>query len=324
MADIKSIHGSNSESHFRTDQERMIQLSLDGVNETRSTSVSLEVYSLKFQGCRDVYPLRIIRPIIKDTVNHHEVLKSVLDDISEQNLIIKNIVGDNPKRAFMRDSMQHSAKFAYEYCFECGVPFSQTINEPNNEILKNINNQKKIFNEQLNAMNENDDPVQIESLKCIVKNLEEAEKITKKSRPSTHIVWPANTFNGEERTKEKILEIVEKLEEGENLSSTERKGIKGRSPLLDFEYFDFVNSIAAEYMHLVSLGVVKRMLELTFKVGETRSRNIKRPLTPPQLFDELMKNIKMPRESSRRARKLDLAVLKAQELRNILLFFSLS
>ena len=74
-------------------------------------------------------------------------------------------------------------------------------------------------------------------------------------------------------------------------------------------------------MHLVPFGVVKRLLELTFSVGESRSRNTKRPLTSPDEFNELIKYAKVVHEFSRRLRKLDLAVLKAQELRNILIIF---
>ena len=277
---------------------------------------------MKFEGCRDVFPIKILRTISKNSINQHEQFRSVLNEIEEENLIIKNIVGDNPKRAFMRNSMQHSSRFACEYCFECGVPFSQTTGENSGGVVKKIQHQKTLILEQLSAMNENDsDSNEIQILKDIITNLDEVEKIAKKNRPSSHIVWPVNTFNGEKRTKEKILAIVLKIESGENVSPSERKGIKGRSLLLDLDYFDYVNSFPTKYMHLVSLGVVKRMLEVTFSVGETRSRKTKRPLTHPQLFDELMKTVKCPGEFPRRIRKLDLSVWKATELRNVTIFF---
>lgn len=74
-------------------------------------------------------------------------------------------------------------------------------------------------------------------------------------------------------------------------------------------------------MHVGCLGVIKRMLELTFLVGEKRTRVTSRRLSPPSMFNDLMKVIKVVREFSRRVRDLDFAVLKAQELRNIVLFF---
>ena len=63
------------------------------------------------------------------------------------------------------------------------------------------------------------------------------------------------------------------------------------------------------------------MLELTFHVGENRIRITTRRLSSPLLFNEIMLGIKVIREFSRRARELDFAVLKAQEMRNILIFF---
>lgn len=63
------------------------------------------------------------------------------------------------------------------------------------------------------------------------------------------------------------------------------------------------------------------MLELTFSVGENRTRMTSRRLTHPSVFNELIKFVKVTREFSRRIREMDFAVLKAQEMRNILIFF---
>ena len=64
------------------------------------------------------------------------------------------------------------------------------------------------------------------------------------------------------------------------------------------------------------------MLILTFNVGEKRERSTSRKLTCPSVYNNLMKTVKVPREFSRRARNMDISVLKAQEMRNIELFFS--
>ena len=62
------------------------------------------------------------------------------------------------------------------------------------------------------------------------------------------------------------------------------------------------------------------MLELTFAVGENRTRMTNRRLTHPSVFNALIRSLKLFREFSRRVRELDFAVLKAQEMRNIILF----
>ena len=296
-------------------------LSLDGVSESKSTSISLDVYSIKFEGCRDVYPIKIIRPVSKHPIDLQEQFSLVLNSVASYNLILQALVGDNPKRSFFRNSLQFSAKNGCEYCFASGVSYKETVEVDYVKFVQNIQDQKRLINMQLSELNEDEDSAQINSLKSILQDLGEAEKIGKKQRVSTHIVWPASTMDGEPRTKQKILEIVEKIESGDNMTASERKGIKGRSILLNLDYFDYVLSIPVDYMHLISFGVVKRLLELSFSVGETRSRVTKRPLSHPDEFNELIKYVKVVNEFSRRARKLDLSVMKAQELRNILLIF---
>ena len=258
---------------------------------------------------------------MKNHVDHREQFAKVLNSIVANDLKLHSLVADNPKRSFVKYCMQHSAKFACEYCFQCGVQCNQNSENQNSELASKIRKQRKDLMQQIEKLGEND-KTQSEYLKKILDNLTEAEKLSKTTKKHSHIVWPFSTFNGEPRTKEKILEICEQLEAGD-LELSDAKGVKGRSLLLDLDYFNFVLSVPAEYMHLMSLGVVKRLLELCFSVGENRTRVIKRPLSSPDLFNELMKYIKVPREFPRRARKLDLAVLKAAELRNIIIFYFL-
>ena len=66
---------------------------------------------------------------------------------------------------------------------------------------------------------------------------------------------------------------------------------------------------------------VRRIIELTFTVGEARTWVSTRRLSPPTKYNELMRSIKVPREFTRRVRNLDLSVIKAQEFRNIAIIF---
>lgn len=257
MDDILAIHGENSKNHL-TEEKQLVILSLDGVSETKSTTTSLDVYSLKFDGCRDVYPLKIIRPLSKHPIDHRKILELVLNPvISHPKLILKNFIADNPKRAFLRNSLQHSGRYSCEYCFESGVTFSSCTPDETLSFLHKIQQHRSQIEEEMKDLDETRDKVHIDSLKKILQNLTEAETLAKKQKKSSHIVWPVTTFDGEPRSKEKILEIVNKIEEGEQLIPSEKKGIKGRSILLDIDYFNYVDSITTEYMHLVSLGVVK-------------------------------------------------------------------
>lgn len=315
IEDILKIHEAHSHD---MENAKSIQLSIDGVSESKSTNISLDVYSLKFKGCREVYPIKIVRPIHKGLVNHKEQFARVLNAMLEKNLELRELVADNPKRSFVRDSLQHSSTHACEYCFQCGEQLKADDHETN-ALLKKIDSQRREINLELEKLDINN-TVEIDSLKKIINNLCDTEKIVKK-RKNSHIVWPATTMNGEERTKENFLDIVEQIESGADLTHSEKKGIKGRSLLLAIDNFDYVLGVTTEYMHLVSLGVTKRLIELCFSVGENRHREIKRPLTHPDKFSDLMKEVKVFKEFSRRARKLDLSVMEAQELRNFVLFY---
>ena len=123
---------------------------------------------------------------------------------------------------------------------------------------------------------------------------------TAQNRRTTKITWPASTANGEPRTREKIEEILNNIE---NLSQKEKKGIVGRSLMLDIPNYNVVRDSPAEYLHSCCLGVVKRTVELTFSVGENRPRTTTRKLSNPHSFNLLMRMIKTPREFPRSMRE---------------------
>lgn len=204
VEDIIRIHGENCESHFNGDEPKEVLLSLDGVSESKSTSILLDVYSLKFVHCRDIFPIKIVRPLAKNSVDQQKQLSLVLSAVLRNNLVIRDFVADNPKRSFLRLSLQFSAKFGCEYCFSCGSPCTSNSNEANDKLIENIRKQKEDLNEQIQNLIDNDDDItKIDSLRAILKNLDEAEKIAKKQNKHCHIVWPATTSNGEPRTKKK-------------------------------------------------------------------------------------------------------------------------
>ena len=124
------------------------------------------------------------------------------------------------------------------------------------------------------------------------------------------MIWPAATRSGQPRQIEDIREIVQKINEKEGpLLQEEVKGIIGASIFLDIEGFDFINDIPCEYLHSVCLGVIKRLLELTFSLGDKRIRVTTRKLSKPKTYNDVIKAVKCPREFSRRSRSLDLGVM---------------
>ena len=283
-----------------------MKLSLDGVSESRSTLISLDVYSAKLQDCNTVYPMRIIRPLCKNSVNYHEQLHKVLSEIDQNQYKLTHVVADNPKRAFLRNSLCHGAKYACEYCFANGTRLTETTQ---------IQIELKLI-EKKTAKIQADKDI---SEKTRTRNLADLKSQQMKLTKSTQIVWPSTSSNGEQRSEAAIRGILEEIRE----TGQEIKGIVGPSPLMDFQDFNFVYGISTEYLHSVCIGLVKRLLELCFNVGELRTRITNRKLSNCETYNAKMSFIKVPREFSRRGKKMDFSVLKAQELRNIILFFSL-
>ena len=115
MSDVLQCHSKACLNSANT-----IKLSLDGVSECRSTSTSLDVYSVKMHECHNIYPLRIIRPLTKHYVDNQSQLKKVLNDINMNDSILTHVIADNPKRSFLRNSQCHGARYSCEYCFTQG------------------------------------------------------------------------------------------------------------------------------------------------------------------------------------------------------------
>ena len=149
---------------------------------------------------------------------------------------------------------------------------------------------------------------------------EEQKKDISSIAKRKQLAWPASTINSTLRTTDLIKYVVNKMNKYD-LDKNEKKGFKGKSHFLNQPNFHFINDIPAEYMHLGCLGVIKRCLELTFNTGEKRIKASKRKLSEPEEFNIQIKKIKFLREFSRRCRNLDLSIIKAQEYRNIGIFF---
>ena len=117
------------------------------------------------------------------------------------------------------------------------------------------------------------------------------------------------------------MRITDQIAEGAELSRDECKGFYGTSVFLHQDNFNFIECVPAEYMHSGCIGVGKRMVELTFNVGDNRERVTKRKLSDAATYNLLIILVLVPREFNRRFRNLDFGVLKAQEFRNIIFFF---
>ena len=252
-------------------------------------------------------------------VNKQKQLQAVLEDIVINRVRINQFIGDNPMRSMAKLCYIHSAWYACDYCFAKGSKID--ISE-GSVAKKRISSQINTIQEKINDIKQHETTPQNENKIVNLENLkEELQKTARKLKTKSNILWPSSTMNSEHRSRNKVLEIVRKLENGENLSVDETKGIKGRSLLLDLEDFNYIYDVPAEYLHSGCLGVVKRLVEMTFSVGVNRPRITKRKLSSTKTFNTLMSKVKVFKEFPRRARNLDFAVFKGQEFRNVCIFY---
>ena len=315
MTDVTKIHESRC-PNFNT----VVQVSSDGVSENKSSINVLDVYSIRFDKCRMIYPCQIVRPIGKFKVDQRTYLDNFLTNVCCAKCHIAAFIGDNPKRVIAREGMGHSSYYPCEYCTCKGTLYKDRDSEVSarkNELIKS----RSHLEEKIQKLNyeDQDNEEEIAHLMTVLKNVSKSIKDLNKKKG--HIVWPKESFHSEPRSKENVADIAEKIQNEENLTKDEKKGIVGRSLFLDIPYFDLITDIPAEYLHGSCLGVSKKLIELTFDVGDNRKRVTKRKLSSHVTFNLLMAYIKSPFEFSRRIRSLDFSVMKGQEFRNITIFF---
>lgn len=58
-----------------------VTLSVDGVKESGSTMISLLVYSMRFEGCRLIHCIAVVRPQEKIKVDHLHVLARIIKQL---------------------------------------------------------------------------------------------------------------------------------------------------------------------------------------------------------------------------------------------------
>ena len=293
--------------------------------ESKSSTNSLDLYSVKFENCRTIYPIRIIRPCNRFKYDEQAQLQEVLDDINENEFEIDCAVCDNPKRSTITCIKAHSARNACQYCENCAVTYICYNKKTKTVIEKNFSQIEGNLSQQLSQIEqETEYEEEANNLREQLFSLTQEKDRELKKSGRKQLIWPVSTMDGNLRTLEGIEVIVHEIENDPQILKNDPefcKGIKGRSLLLDQPSFHMIEDVPCEYMHVVCLGVGKRLVSLTFTVGENRERVTKRKLTNPKVFNDLIKDIQVVREFGRRCRNLDFGVMKAAEFRNIILFF---
>lgn len=136
------IHRRAGHTNFRQE----ITISTDGVNETKSTSRSLHVLSLKFVDCVSVYTAIIMRPEVHMKSKMMTIFDVYLSRFFQQcaglDLKILKSVADAPERARNRKQKQFGGYHSCDMCTakakSIDIPGKQASNETQENNKNNI------------------------------------------------------------------------------------------------------------------------------------------------------------------------------------------
>ena len=97
-----------------------VNLSIDGVSETKSTSRSLEVMSVQFETCREIYPCVILRPEVFQKKAMKEsfeaYIANFLEEMESENMKLNKVIVDAPERAYCRKQKSHGGFNSCDLC----------------------------------------------------------------------------------------------------------------------------------------------------------------------------------------------------------------
>ncbi len=252
LEQIVELHRNSHRNEVNT---VTVDMSLDGIPESKSSGLSIDVLSIRFHGCDNIYSVGIMHPAKKGLKGKDEILlRPLLADLQKSGVRVKRVIADAPKRAVLQGLKSHAATFGCHYC--------------------------------------------------------KASKVSGK--------FPSSTFGARLRTDGELRRVAEALEAGGEMEE-DACGVKGYSPLKDVPGLDLVRDVPTEAMHLIALGVVRRMLKCTYNVGQKMAVAHK-PADVEQL-NCLLAKCKGLTNFNRQPRNFDPAVWKAAEYRNFVLAY---
>lgn len=115
IKDVLELHKEACPSHTNP---TTVTMSLDGVQESRSSNSSLDTFCISFKSCRNVYPVKVVKTYDRYKYDELEEVRNFLSDLNENNIRLDCASMDNPKRGKVKNCQCHSGTHPCEYC-EC-------------------------------------------------------------------------------------------------------------------------------------------------------------------------------------------------------------
>jgi hypothetical protein len=285
VRDVVAFHRSLHQDAGLPCQEARVMLAIDGIAESRSTSVSLVVFAIRFEGCRNVYPICITRPSAGYRFNREPWLRKIIQDLNKNGITVDTVVADAPERKELKRLKSHNAFYGCCVCTARG----QSIYTKTGQMV-------------------------------IVGQTKKGGGATVRVYPHPEVIGrvsPVRT-NEELRTLGELWTTLNRKEQGKR--AEELKGAQGISILHTLAGEpDVVQSCAPEYMHWLCLGIVKTLINLTFEV-KTSKKVRRRKRMAVAVLNKYLREVLLPTEFARRTRDLDVPSWKADEFKVFALY----
>ena len=228
---LREVLQFHNKAHRRHCNEEVVIFGTDGVQQSKSSTATLDVYTVEFPSCRRVYPIGVIKVFPESAKTKESARKNVAiskqlnldlinefaEDLRRTGIRVQYAKADAPKRAFLKNTSGHTSYYGCEYCKE----------------------KAKLFTSKRS-------------------NRQDARTVRK-------IVWPGREA-GAPRTHEEMLMLA-----NANGAPSEQFGVKGESVLAQFEEFNLIDDVPVESMHFIALGVIRSLVSLALGAGPKKS-----------------------------------------------------
>jgi hypothetical protein len=289
VADVVKFHENIHSEAGLGCNIKQVHLAIDGISESKSTSISLVVFAIRFLDCRNVYPIAITRPSHGYKFDREKTLEMVIKDLNDNGITVIKCIADTPERKKLKKLKAMNGFHGCDICVARGA----SIYCKTGESVPRGKNKRKNKGGGGATVRVIAHPKKFGQCATLRKNA---------SFKRLGELW--NSWTLKERT-----DNVDKLQ-----------GIQGLTLLHTLAGPpDVIEFCPPEYMHFLCLGVAKTLIELTFEVTSSKKLR-RRPRMKLAPLDKLLKSIKLPSEMARRTRPMDLSSWKADELKVFSLF----
>ena len=128
----------------------------DGIPEyNNSTKKGLDIMTIRFYPCKEVYPLAVFHQGEVKNLPVHEYIGPIVEELNKSNIQVKICICDAPKRSYLKNVKGHNSKYPCSYCIVSGTYLHGSMSFP---FLESSAPQRTDFNFRLTGQNMDSNP----------------------------------------------------------------------------------------------------------------------------------------------------------------------